>query len=154
MQYQYGYDMPIGKIYIVENDKCIDQILFFEPNNAVELKRTDLTDETARQLTEYFNGQRKTFDLPLRMVGTPFQVRVWKALQDIPYGETRTYKQIAEAIGNPKACRAVGGANNKNGLPVVVPCHRVIGTNGQLVGFAGGMEVKKYLLSLEGCSGD
>ncbi len=154
MRYQYGYDMPVGKIYIVESDKSIEQILFFQPNNKIELKQTALINEVARQLREYFNRQRQKFDLPLKMIGTPFQIQVWQALKNIPYGETRTYKQIAEAVGNPKSYRAVGGANNKNPLPIVVPCHRVIGTNGKLIGFAGGLEIKKYLLDLEVCSGD
>lgn len=144
--------MPIGKIYIVENDRSIERLLFFQPDNTVNLKRTALTEKAACQLMEYFNGQCRKFDLPLKMVGTPFQIRVWQALQNIPYGETHTYKQIAEEIGNPKACQAVGGANNKNPLPIIVPCHCVVGTGDQLVGFALGIEIKKYLLNLEVCS--
>ncbi|WP_019421000.1 tRNA epoxyqueuosine(34) reductase QueG [Paenibacillus sp. OSY-SE] len=108
--------------------------------------------ETCRQLEEYFAGERQTFELTLDLQGTTFQKEVWRALMDIPYGETRSYKQIAEAIGNPKAVRAVGGANNRNPISIVVPCHRVIGANGQLVGYGGGMNKKEILLQLEGIS--
>jgi O-6-methylguanine DNA methyltransferase len=100
-------------------------------------------------LSEYLIGERKSFDLPLNPRGTVFQQQVWKALCDIPYGETRSYKQIAEAIGNPKAVRAVGMANNRNPLLIVIPCHRVIGANGKLVGYGAGIEKKEFLLKLE-----
>ena len=102
------------------------------------------------QLQKYLMGERKIFDLPFKMKGTDFQVRVWKELLNIPYGETRSYKQIAEAIGNPKAMRAVGMANNKNKLLIVIPCHRVIGADGKLVGYGEGLEMKEFLLRLEG----
>ena len=108
-----------------------------------------LTDITAMQLSEYFTGKRKKFDVPLNPQGTEFQCSVWKALQAIPYGKTRSYKQIAKAIGNPKACRAVGMANNKNPIWILIPCHRVIGTDGSLTGYGGGIEMKKRLLSIE-----
>lgn len=101
------------------------------------------------QLEQYFAGKRKYFDLPLEMRGTPFQRRVWEALLAIPYGETRSYKDVAETIGSARAVRAVGGANNRNPLPIVVPCHRVIGANGSLVGYGGGMPIKVQLLRLE-----
>ncbi len=110
---------------------------------------TALIKEAARQLNEYLDGNRKTFDIPLALEGTPFQKAVWKALTDIPYGQTRSYREIAESIGCPKACRAVGMANNKNPATIFVPCHRVIGSNGNLVGYAGGMDIKKRLLELE-----
>ena len=97
----------------------------------------------------YFSKKRKSFDIPIKLEGTEFQKRVWDALIQIPYGKTCTYKDIAEKIGNPKACRAVGGANNKNPIMIIVPCHRVIGKNGDLVGYAGGIEVKQKLLDLE-----
>ena len=100
-------------------------------------------------MSEYLIGKRKSFDLPLNPRGTVFQQQVWKALCDIPYGETRSYKQIAEAIGNPKAVRAVGMANNRNPVLIVVPCHRVIGANGKLVGYGAGIEKKEFLLKLE-----
>ncbi|HHI88471.1 MAG TPA: methylated-DNA--[protein]-cysteine S-methyltransferase [Hellea balneolensis] len=106
--------------------------------------------EAKAQLLEYFNGQRKGFDLPIRADGTEFQRQAWTALQDIPYGQTRTYGQQAAAMGNPKACRAVGGANHANPIPIIIPCHRVIGAGGALTGFGGGLAVKDYLLRLEG----
>jgi O-6-methylguanine DNA methyltransferase len=103
----------------------------------------------AAQLREYFAGRRTAFDLPLDLRGTPFQRRVWRALTEIPYGERRSYKEIAAMIGSPKAVRAVGGANNRNPLPIVVPCHRVVGADGSLVGYGGGMPIKVFLLQLE-----
>ena len=108
-----------------------------------------LTEKAFAQITEYLTGQRKVFDFPYILSGTPFQKRVWQALCDIPYGETRSYKQIAEAVGNPKACRAVGMANHHNPMMIVVPCHRVVGANGKLAGYAGGLEMKSALLVLE-----
>ena len=101
------------------------------------------------EIKEYFNGERTEFDIPLEVDGTDFRKSVWKELCNIPYGETCTYGDIAKRIGNPKASRAVGLANNKNRIPIFIPCHRVIGANGKLVGFAGGIEIKKYLLDLE-----
>ncbi len=111
--------------------------------------KTDLTDKAYSQLIEYFNGKRKTFDLPYKLNGTDFQKKVWSALCDIPYGETRSYKDIAIAVGNPKASRAIGMANNKNPITVIVPCHRVIGASGKLVGYAGGLAMKEFLLKME-----
>lgn len=105
--------------------------------------------DAAGQLREYFAGSRKWFDIPLALRGTPFQVKVWQALLEVPYGETRSYKQIAERIGSPKAVRAVGGSNNRNPVPLIVPCHRIIGAGGALVGYAGGMYVKTFLLEHE-----
>lgn len=102
------------------------------------------------QLEEYFSGGRRTFDLPLSVSGTPFQRRVWDELRRIPYGETRTYGQIAASLGRPTACRAVGGANGANRIPIIIPCHRVIGADGSLTGFAGGKPIKAFLLELEG----
>lgn len=109
----------------------------------------DLLTETGKQLQEYFDGKRKGFNLPILLRGTEFRKKVWQGLCTIPYGETRSYKELAELVGNPKAVRAVGGANNKNPIMIIVPCHRVIGADGSLVGFGGGLEVKKYLLELE-----
>jgi epoxyqueuosine reductase len=106
--------------------------------------------ESKTQLEQYFSGSRKQFDLPMDQRGTPFQLQVWAALADIPYGETRSYKQMAEVIERPKAIRAVGGANNKNPISIIVPCHRVIGAEGSLIGFGGGLEIKSHLLSIEG----
>lgn len=111
---------------------------------------TPFAQQVCQQVTEYFQGSRTAFTIPIQMEGTPFQRSVWQALQTIPYGETRSYGQIATAIGNPKGSRAVGMANNKNHLLLFVPCHRVVGANGQLVGFGAGLPLKKQLLQLEG----
>lgn len=108
-----------------------------------------LLQAAKRELLEYLEGRRREFDLPLKPEGTEFQKRVWKALLTIPYGETRSYGQIAAQIGNPKACRAVGMANHKNPLPIVIPCHRVIGSGGSMVGYGGGLDRKVWLLKLE-----
>ncbi len=110
--------------------------------------------EAARQLRAYFAGTLRDFDLPLDLRGTPFQLRVWHALEAIPYGETRSYLQIATGIGAEKAVRAVGAANGANPIPIVVPCHRVIGSGGKLVGYGGGLPLKKRLLTLEGALSD
>ena len=106
--------------------------------------------DAIKQLKEYFRGKRQVFDLPLNPKGTPFQLKVWRALAEIPYGQTRSYAQIASRVGKPKAVRAVGLANGRNPLPIVLPCHRVIGKNGQLVGYGGGLPTKQALLQLEG----
>jgi methylated-DNA-[protein]-cysteine S-methyltransferase len=111
-----------------------------------------LMRETIQQLRLYFAGDLETFDLPLELIGTEFQKRVWNALLTIPYGQTRSYTQIAQQIGAPRAVRAVGAANGRNPIPIVVPCHRVIGASGDLVGFGGGLEWKRMLLGLEGNS--
>jgi len=112
-------------------------------------EETPLIKTAAAQLWEYFKGKRKKFDLPLLLRGTDFQVAVWKALQKIPFGETRSYKEVAEAAGNSKACRAAGMANNRNPIVIIVPCHRVIGADGSLTGYGGGLDLKQYLLDLE-----
>lgn len=111
--------------------------------------KNDILRRATAQLEEYFTGKRDHFDLPVHPRGTDFQQRVWHALEDIPFGETRSYKEIAVAIGNPKSARAVGAANGKNPLPLVIPCHRVVGATGKLTGFAHGLEIKAYLLQLE-----
>ena len=148
MTCQYSYETTLGSVIFVEEDGALLAISTHRSWEGIE-QETPLIKEAYHQLNEYLQGNRKTFHLPLRMKGTDFQVTVWKALCDIPYGETRSYKQIAEAIGNPKAVRAVGMANNRNPLLVVVPCHRVIGANGKLVGYAAGIEKKEFLLKLE-----
>lgn len=112
-------------------------------------KKDEFTDIVYEEIIQYFKRKRKTFDFKYELKGTDFQIKVWQALCDIPYGETRTYKDIAIAIGNDKACRAVGMANNQNPIAIVVPCHRVIGSNGKLVGYASGLEIKSFLLNLE-----
>lgn len=111
-----------------------------------------LLTEAARQIGEYLRGERRDFDVPIRLEGTDFQLLVWNTLRTIPYGETRTYAEIAARIDRPKAVRAVGGANHRNPLPLLVPCHRVVGADGTLVGFGGGLEVKRRLLEIEGCN--
>jgi methylated-DNA-[protein]-cysteine S-methyltransferase len=124
----------------------------YNATDAVENSDTVLA-ACAAQLTAYFAGKRRHFDLPLAPRGTPFQLSVWSALAKIPYGELRSYRDIARSIGNSAAVRAVGAANGRNPLPIVVPCHRVIGSNGALTGFAGGLEVKRFLLDLERATG-
>ena len=148
MIYQYSYETKLGSVTIVEEDGALLAITTHRTYEGIK-QETPLINEAYRQLSEYLLGERKRFDLPLNPQGTVFQQQVWKALCDIPYGETRSYKQIAEAIGNPKAVRAVGMANNRNPLLIVVPCHRVIGAKGKLVGYAAGIEKKEFLLKLE-----
>ncbi len=143
-------ETPIGDITLEEDGESLTRLSFGRkaPPDA-ENRLTPLLRKAADQLLEYFSGRRTAFDLPLRAEGTPFQQAVWRALRAIPYGETRTYKDIATAVGNPKACRAVGLANRNNPLAIFVPCHRVVGTNGSLTGFAGGLDMKRRLLELE-----
>lgn len=143
----FYYDTYAGRIGIAEEDGAITELIFSERDWPVE--ETELIKETKRQLDEYFEGRRKTFDIPTKLVGTEFQKKVWNALADIPYGETATYKDIAEKIGCPKGFRAVGLANNRNPISIIYPCHRVIGTNGSLTGYGGGLDVKEKLLALE-----
>ena len=151
MTHYYTYDTILGSVTFVEENGALVVIPTrpYQPKEEI-YQETPVIKEAFRQLSEYFSGNRKTFNLPLLLKGTDFQKQVWQALLKIPFGETRSYKQIAEAIGNPKAVRAVGMANNKNPLLIVVPCHRVIGANGKLVGYAVGLDKKEYLLRLEG----
>lgn len=147
----FFYETDIGKIGIAENGKAITNVYFNNGQILEEfnIEETDLLRKAGKELKEYFDGERTEFDIPLEVDGTDFRKSVWKELCKIPYGETCTYGDIAKRIGNPKASRAVGLANNKNRIPIFIPCHRVIGANGKLVGFAGGIEIKKYLLDLE-----
>lgn len=141
---------PIGLYMIAASDKGITYVDRLTADQTVPvLSETPLLLEAKRQLQEYFAGTRKDFDLPLDTQGTPFQEKVWAALRQIPYGKTVSYKDIAVAIDNPKAVRAVGGANNKNPISIITPCHRVIGSTGKLVGYGGGIDAKVYLLQLE-----
>lgn len=146
----YIYNTIAGKIAITGTENGIISLSFSEdvPQGS-EVKETYLLAEAGKQLIEYFDGKRTNFDLPLLPKGTPFQKKVWQALTTIPYGETISYKELAGYIGNPKACRAVGMANNRNPLPIFIPCHRVIGSNGKLVGYGGGLDRKEMLLELE-----
>ena len=148
MIFHYTYDTMLGSVTFVEEDGALLAISTSRLYEGI-CQETDTIKEAHQQLMEYLKGERKTFDLPLNLKGTDFQKQVWMALCDIPYGETRSYKQIAESIGNPKAVRAVGMANNRNPLLIVVPCHRVIGANGKLVGYGAGIEKKEFLLRLE-----
>ena len=156
MKYIKYVDFKLGKIGIVEENGKIVKIVIINKNDEnnknvddfIE-KDTKLLVKAKNELEEYFEGKRKEFDLPLKQEGTEFQKKVWNALSKIPYGEKRTYKEIAKMIGNEKASRAVGMANNKNNIPIIIPCHRVIGSNGKLVGYALGLDIKQYLLDLE-----
>lgn len=149
MGVSYQYPTPIGALWITETDAEITALGYHKPDTPFEHWETDVLREGYRQLVEYFAGERREFHLPLHPRGTPFQQEVWEALQKIPYGETRSYRQIAEAIGRPNACRAVGGANHHNPIMIVIPCHRVVGADGSLTGYASGLEVKQKLLRLE-----
>lgn len=144
----YHYKFPVGTLCIEERDGCITGI-HRDDHIGEQERETELLKKAYQQLTEYFAGERKRFDLPVHLEGTKFQQKVWEALKTIPYGETRTYGEIARQIGNAKASRAVGGANHNNPVMIVVPCHRVIGADGSLVGFGGGLDMKEYLLELE-----
>ena len=164
--YQYFMDSPIGRLRLVESDGFIKEISradvpaarldsegkiikTAETFESAVTEKTEALAETEQQLREYFAGIRKAFHVLLKPDGTVFFQSVWKALLDIPYGETRTYGDIAKAVGKPKAARAVGMANHYNPIMIIIPCHRVIGANGQLVGYAGGLDVKRRLLDLE-----
>ena len=155
MPYIHYYHSPIGILKISAEEECITGLSLEvqeEPQNLVsEIPPTALLKETCTQLTEYFTGERTSFNLPIKFTtGTPFQHSVWNALRNIPYGETRSYEDIAAAVGNPKAVRAIGQANHNNPILLLVPCHRVINKNGSLGGFGCGVEIKKQLLQLEG----
>ena len=146
-KYSYCFESPIGSLYIAESEGAITDI-GFHPILA-ENRQTPLLLLAEEMLREYFDGKRRDFDIPISLEGTEFQMKAWGALRNIPYGQTRTYKEQAEAVGNAKASRAVGAANGKNPVSIIIPCHRVIGTAGKLVGYGGGLERKKYLLDLE-----
>ncbi|MCI7343630.1 MAG: methylated-DNA--[protein]-cysteine S-methyltransferase [Fusobacterium necrophorum] len=151
MRYYIKYISPVADLYLVEERGQLVEISFYQPEHREEMKekRTELLEEVERQLQEYFAGRLQHFDLPLHPQGTEFQKKVWKALMSIPYGETRSYGEIAKQIGNEKAVRAVGGANHVNPISIVIPCHRVIGKNGSLTGYGGGLKIKETLLTLE-----
>lgn len=157
MQLSYCYmASPVGQLKLVANEQALVAILW-DNENPKRVRLAELIEDvshpillnTQQQLIEYFLGQRKVFDILLDFEGTDFQKQVWSALLTIPYGETRSYKQIAQQLGNEKAVRAVGAANGKNPISIIAPCHRVIGAGGALVGFAGGLDKKEILLRLE-----
>jgi methylated-DNA-[protein]-cysteine S-methyltransferase len=148
---------PVGRLTLVGNERGLAAVLWEDETpsqvglgDAVEDTRHPLLLQAQRQLAEYFAGSRRTFTVPLDPSGTQFQNKVWNALRTIPFGETRSYGQIADQIGSRKAVRAVGAANGRNPIPIIVPCHRVIGADGTLTGFGGGLAIKARLLALEG----
>lgn len=147
MKSVYYYDTPIGEIGIVGDEEVIYEISFYRKDYPIH--QTYIIYKCYCQLMEYFKGERKDFDLPLFIEGTTFQKKVWYSLLKIPYGKVSTYKKIAISIHNEKAVRAVGHANRLNKLPILIPCHRVIGSNGKLVGYNGGIDKKEILLELE-----
>ncbi|EQF24563.1 methylated-DNA-[]-cysteine S-methyltransferase family protein [Clostridioides difficile CD160] len=148
----FYYETKIGKIGIAEKNNFITN-LFFDTSilNSEEylVKESKIIKEANKQLKEYLEGDRKEFDLPLKLSGSEFRKKVWNELCNIPYGETKTYVELANIINNPKAYRAVGLANSKNPISIFIPCHRLVGSNGSLRGYLGGIEVKEYLLKLE-----
>jgi methylated-DNA-[protein]-cysteine S-methyltransferase len=153
MYYCY-FDSPIGELLLAGDDDALSLVSFPEGSMRRDPEPDWIYNEkpftaARQQLTEYFAGARREFDLPLKLSGTEFQLSVLHALQQIPYGETTSYSDIAERIGRPKAVRAVGAANGRNPIPIIVPCHRVIGSHGDLTGFGGGLDTKEALLRLE-----
>lgn len=147
-------ESPVGPLLLVADTSGLRRIDFVNGRNPVApdphgRENAECLDETIRQLRAYFAGDLETFDLPLAPQGTPFQLSVWHRLCEIPYGETISYGELARRIGNPNASRAVGLANGSNPIPIVVPCHRVIGSNGKLTGYGGGLPIKEKLLALE-----
>lgn len=142
------YHSPLGDMELIYEEDAVTALRMAEKKAVAEAPE-GLALAVFQELDEYFQGKRKTFDIPLRTHGTAFQEKVWAALRAIPYGEVRSYKEVAEAIGHPKAYRAVGMANNANPIFIIVPCHRVIGSDGSLTGYGGGLPMKKALLSLE-----
>ena len=147
---------PVGRLKLVATDSALVAVIW-DNENPKRVRQAELVEQldhpilldAQQQLNEYFQGQRQTFELPLDFEGTEFQKKVWQALLNIPFGETRSYRQIAEQVGSPKAVRAVGAANGQNPISIIAPCHRVIGSGGKLVGFAGGLDNKEILLQLE-----
>ena len=142
-------ETPIGTLRIAESEKGILSLRFDDPVQTPPTMRGLYLDDACRQLSEYFSKKRRSFELPLDLRGSQFQKRVWSELQRIPYGQTRSYGEIAENVGNPKAARAVGLANNRNPILIIIPWHRVVCKDKKPVGYAGGIERKKYLLELE-----
>lgn len=152
--YYCFFDTPIGELLLAGDEEALSMIGFPEGSMRRDPEPDWIYNEAPfeqvrKELAEYFAGTRKTFDTPLQLAGTEFQVSVLKALQQIPYGETTSYGEIASRIGRPKAVRAVGAANGRNPIPIIVPCHRVIGSSGDLTGFGGGLDTKAALLRLE-----
>lgn len=151
-EYIFFYSSPVGVLELHATDEYLTRLYFRHEKGVSSVNLSEVMKKCIGQLDEYFAGVRTSFELPLKVQGTPFQEQVWAALQTIPYGETISYKQLAERAGNAKACRAVGTANGKNPLAVFIPCHRVIASDGSLGGYAGGLQIKSELLRLETCS--
>lgn len=147
----FFYKTIIGSIGIEEKENKICRLYFQGQNipDEIEIKETAILKKAGSELKSYLNGEIKKFSFPLYIEGTDFSKKVWEALCKIPYGQTLTYKQLAEKVGNPKAARAVGLACNKNPIPIFIPCHRVIGSSGKLTGYLGGLKIKDYLLNME-----
>ncbi len=151
MKYKYSFKTEIGEIYIGQEDNSITCLTFTQEKipQSYTVKNTAIIMQCKNEIEEYLQGERKSFNIKINPHGTPFQNLVWQELMQIPYGSTRSYKEIAGKIGNIKACRAVGMANNKNPIAIIIPCHRVIASDGNLGGYAGGLEKKQKLLNLE-----
>lgn len=153
MNYDSSVFAGIGMLTLAEEGGILREIRFGEESCEGWIRsETETIARAKRELDEYFRGRRRVFTVPHQGKGTAFQQKVWKVLEEIPYGETRSYKEVADAAGNVKACRAVGMANHANPLPIIVPCHRVIGADGSLTGYGGGLDIKRRLLTLEGIS--
>ena len=145
------FDTPLGSMAVGEEDGVVTRLwLPGAPLPRLMPHKTPLLERAEEQILEYCTQQRQVFDLPLSPVGTPFQQKVWRALEEIPYGQTRTYGELAQLVDCPGGARAVGMANHRNPIPILIPCHRVVGAKGQLTGYAGGLELKQVLLKLEG----
>ncbi len=145
------YDSPVGRLSLMgEGDALIALTLPNHPVPLIAERETPVLRETRKQLEAYFAGKLRDFDVPLRLEGTPFRMRVWEQLRQIPYGQVISYGELARRIGQPKAARAVGGANHHNPIAILVPCHRVVASGGALGGYGGGLELKRVLLKLEG----
>lgn len=147
--YRSYYQSPIGWVEVVTDQDSVLEITFVEEKGMEAGDMPPILQKAMKQLEEYFVGKRKVFDLKLKLNGTEFQQKVWQQLMEVPYGKTSGYGEIARCIGNEKASRAVGGANNKNRLPIVIPCHRIIGADGSMIGYAGGLWRKEWLLEHE-----
>ena len=150
MKYRYSYDTAIGRLTIMADETAIIRISLGEvPGSGSALQETSLIARTYKEIEEYLKGERKEFDIPITLSGTPFQLQVWKELQNIPYGKTCSYTEIAERVGHKGSCRAIGNANRHNPILLLVPCHRVIAQDGSLAGYAGGSHIKRKLLKME-----
>ena len=149
MKYAWIIETPIGHLTILVDEKYLLKISFGKVYSDAIIKQTDLIKKTEKEITEYFNSKRTEFTIPINPIGTEFQKQVWNELMEIPYGTTISYKELAIKVKNQKYSRAVGMANNRNPIPIIIPCHRVVGAKGALVGYRGGLEIKEKLISLE-----